>query len=130
MLQGWATIYFPGDASGTGSNLACVGAARRILGRTTLRASDFVIATRGKRRPFACGQRVRITNQRTGLSVYAWKLDTGPWSCYRGDRRITALKCPDTWHRRSMVDLTPAVAAAIRHNGYERVVVDAATGGF
>jgi hypothetical protein len=124
MLRGWSTTYFPGDATGTGSHLACVGAARRILGRTTLRASDFVIATRGKRRPFACGQRVTVRHVKSGRSVYAHKLDTGPWSCYApGFARLVALVCPAGWHRRSIADLTPAVARAIGHDGFDLVEI-------
>jgi hypothetical protein len=162
ILRGISTTYWPGDPSGTGSNLACVGAARRILGRSTLRATDYVIATRGKRRPFACGQRVLVTHVVSRRSVYAHKIDVGPFGqdCPGpqpnigppdgqvpplvparnaqsgeplGDPSSRAL--PTAWARRvalrlgpgcrwrGVADLTPAVARAIGHDGFDLVEI-------
>jgi hypothetical protein len=65
-----------------------------------------------------------VTNVRTGLTTYAYKLDTGPWSAYREGRRITCIKCPLGWSRRSILDMTLSVAKVIRHNGLETVRVE------
>lgn len=122
ILRGPSTVYWLGDGYNNGK-LGCTAAAKRHLGHDRLRDELPIVATRGKRKPIACGDLVLVTNLRTNLSTLARKLDTGPWSAYRDGERITCLDCPPGWRRRSMVDLSRAVAAAIGHDGYDPIEV-------
>lgn len=116
-LSGLATVYYRGDGM-SGPHLGCVRAARRILGHNRFTDDLPVIATR---RGPACGTLVMVEHARTGARTWAWRLDSGPWSCYAPDgARTVALQCPNG-KRRSIADLSLRVAREIGHDGYDPI---------
>ena len=101
------------------------GGRSPCLGRQ-VRPTDHVVA----HRTLPCGTRVRVTNLRTGLKTIATVANRGPYGAcldddYRGGFRCNkwALKRrrsdPGRW--RGVLDITPAVATAIEHDGWDRV---------
>lgn len=98
---------------------ALVGGVSRCLGRVP-NATDWGLATRTGE----CGDLYVVTNLRTGLSVVAPRIDAGPYGALvdgvwtiKKNRRD-----PGTW--RGIADLTPAVAAAIGSDGWERIQLE------
>ncbi len=83
--------------------------------------SDMIIA----HRTLPCGTRVLVTLARTGKSIVATVGDRGPYGAVCGEKKRWCLKRseldPGVW--RGQADLTPAVAAAIGHRGFETVLL-------
>lgn len=124
-----ATVYWPGDGY-SGGTVGCPAASLRLYGTRRLtvarrRALDrdglHVVAMRAELAP--CGAVVAIEHEGTGLVAHGIVLDRGPYSCYRGQRRITALRCQPGWERKSFADLPPSMARELGHTGLDRVIV-------
>ena len=104
------------------------GGRSPCLGRQ-VRPTDRVVA----HRTLPCGTVVRVTNLRTGLATVATVGNRGPFGACLDDDYRGGIRCeqwtvkrrrsdPGRW--RGLLDVTPAVAAAIEHDGWDRVRVE------
>lgn len=133
-VRGTATVYWTGDPTGTGARVGCPAEALRRYGTRDLsevrrRAFDrdglYVVAMRAELAP--CGALVVVEHEGTGRTARGIVLDRGPYSCYMGTQRVTALRCQPGWKRKSIADLPLSMAKELGHAGLDRVIVRALT---
>ncbi len=103
LQAGIGTVFSSVDKYNPNPHLAC--AVSKVL-----KDSDLVVA----HRELPCNAKVVVCNQRTQLCVNAVVKDRGPFGVLGS-------------HYTSIIDLSPRVAKAIQHNGFEEVIVGAAT---
>ena len=129
LARGLASVYSPGDGY-SGDVVGCPAVTLRLYGtrrltvarrRALARDGLHVIAMRQELAP--CGAIVEVQHGATGRSATAIVLDRGPSSCYSSRRRITRLKCPPGWLRKTIADLPPALTRLIGHDGLDLVTV-------
>jgi hypothetical protein len=111
---GIASVYgYKGDEKWGGSRLACAQ-GYRVQTLPTMN----VCAHRTHR----CGTILAVENVRTGRRTLCRVLDRGPYGALLEDGSwVVKVKKSDPGTWRGITDLTPAVAAAIGHNGFEKV---------
>ena len=106
-----ASVFgYPGD-QWAGGKACCIG--RRV------RPGDVGIA----HRTLPCGTRVALMNPRTWRVIVAEVVDRGPYGARMADGTWglkMARRDPGRW--RGCIDLTPAAAEALDHDGFERVI--------
>lgn len=95
------------------------GGVSRCLGRR-VQPDDWGVAVRGGR----CGQLYRVTNLRTGLSVVAPKVDSGPYGAMHQGEWVLKRRRADPGVWRGIVDATPPVFAALEARSFDRVELE------
>lgn len=99
--------------------------------RRLVRPTDNIIA----HRTLPCGTKVRLTNLRTGKTTTTKVGERGPYGACISEGWIYGTPCPKGKWRvkkkeeddgvwRGSFDLTPRVGRAIRHNGFELVMLE------
>ena len=107
--SGNASIFgMPGDAM-MGGNLACL---HRLP-----KSKDLGVA----HRTLECGTKVVVSNPRTHKWVAATVYDHGPYGAIYNGHWVLKRKNTDPGKYRGEVDLLPATAKALHHNGFEKV---------
>jgi len=109
-----STIFgMPGDKHG--------GRSPTVLYKRPVSATDMGIA----HRTWPMGSRIRITNLRTKKSATGVVLDRGPYGKTDATGWFNARKQRKRAGKyRGCADLTPALARAIGHDGFDRVRIE------
>ncbi len=106
-----ATIFgYPGDKWAGGDALAL---------KRPVNPTDMGIA----HRTWPLGTTVMVYNPRTKLFAVGTVIDRGPYGAMHKGKWVLKRKRRDPGKWRGCVDLTPALAKAVQHNGYEKVRV-------
>ena len=111
---GLATMYgTPTDRKWGGGRMACAP-AYRLRSIPTMNTCAH--------RTYKCGTILAIENVRTKKRTLCRVLDRGPYGALLADGTwVVKIKPTDPGVWRGIADLAPAVAAAIDHNGFERI---------
>ena len=117
--QGLATIFYANEPGLNNGRLGCVHEAQRLAGTTIMRDTMPIIAMRPKS---MCGRLVYVEHK--GRRTLTVVLDRGSWGHVdiAGNRNVS-LNLPAGSRRITIADLSPAVAAAIGHDGHGRVAL-------
>jgi hypothetical protein len=103
ILIGFSTTFSEVDRFNPDPNLACLS--------RHLRKGEAVAA----HRTLPCGTKLFLHNPRTGLATSTIVLDRGPYGKWKSGK--------DKGKYKAELDITPSVAKALKHNGFEPIII-------